>query len=195
MRMIVRIAPVGFLLVACLAAHGQDVKTEGKPQSESRNAQNGTSVMQAIGAVGVRSHQPIGLVLGRDYGRLCRLAVDFDSEGLAAPEALQKIAEFSGYTLQQDGAAVVLIAPDVEVWQPEILRHQFSHFGVSGHAQMTVLAANLTGWMWTEVGHAPGYGLDPPLTTRSSPSLSPNQRRPSRSPTASCNSAIMESGY
>lgn len=116
------------------------------------------SVMQAIGAVGLRSRQPIGLVLGRDYKRLCRLGVDFDLEGVAAPEALQKLAELSGYTLQQDGAVVLLIAPDTETWQRDILTHQFSNFGHFTNATMVYLGANLTGWIWAEVGHAQGYG-------------------------------------
>lgn len=158
MRCMIRNVPFALLMTACITAYSQ-VNTTKRAPDPFAIAPYSASVMQAIGAVGLHSQQPIGLVLGRDNQRLCRLGGDFDFSSADTLQALNELAEFSGYSFQQDRAAVVLVAPDLDPWQREILTHQFSNFG-SARSTMAFLGANLTGWVGTEVGHAQGYGLD-----------------------------------
>lgn len=160
MKCMIRNMPFALLMTACITAYSQDSTTEPKRAPDPfAIAPYRASVMQAVGAVGLHSGQPIGLVLGRDNQRLCRLGGDFDFSRADTLQALNELAEFSGYSFQQDRAAVVLVAPDLDPWQREILTHQFSNFG-SARSTMAFLGANLTGWVRTEVGHAQGYGMD-----------------------------------
>jgi hypothetical protein len=113
--------------------------------------------LDLIRAVGQQTRIPIGVVLGEDPDALSRLVRSYELEGVNARGALLKAIEGTGYSLEEKDHVMVLKAGDVTQRQDELLTHGFSNFG-SSNATMVEMGADLTGWVWTGVDGAKGFG-------------------------------------
>ena len=126
------------------------------------------SHMSAISAIGHQAHLPIGIIVGMDYGRLCRLSGSFDFKGSDPRDALRKVAEHAGYTLTEDSGAQVLTAPDLAPWQQDVLNYRVTAFPGMKNKTMAYMGMMLTGWIQTEINKVSGFAGDLPgsLTDR-----------------------------
>lgn len=80
----------------------------------------------------------------------------YNLEGVTAQNALAEAIRDTGYSLTEVDGVLVLIAGDLTPSQKKLLYLQYANFQSSG--TMAVMAANLTGWMWTATHPASGYG-------------------------------------
>jgi hypothetical protein len=103
--------------------------------------------MSAIGAIGHQAHFPIGIIVGKDYGRLCRLSGSFDFKGSDPRDALRKVAEQAGYTLTGESGPQVLIASDIAPWQQDVLNYKLTASPGIKNETMAYMGTVLTGWI------------------------------------------------
>lgn len=112
--------------------------------------------LDLIRATGRQTRIPIGLVLGLDPSMLEKPQRYYDLEGVTAQNALTEAIRDTGYSLREEDGVLVLIAGDLTPRQTSLLYLQYANFQASG--SMVVMAANLTGWMWTATHPVSGYG-------------------------------------
>jgi len=146
-------AQVLWLLSAVLVAGAQSTVVTAPQVTLSVSG----SQMTAISAIGHQAHLPIGIIVGKDYGRLCRLSGSFDFKGSDPRDALRKVAEHAGYTLTEDGGAQVLTAPDLAPWQQEVLNYRVTAFPGLKNETMAYMGMMLTGWIQTTIGQGHGF--------------------------------------
>jgi hypothetical protein len=113
--------------------------------------------MSAISAIGHQAHLPIGIIVGKDYGRLCRLSGSFDFKGSDARDALRKVVEHAGYTLTEDGGAQVLTAPGLASWQQDVLNYKLTASPGIKNETMAYMGVMLTGWIQSTIGQGHGF--------------------------------------
>ena len=138
-----RMAQAVWLLSAVLVAGAQSTVVAAPQVTLSVRG----SLISTISAIGHRAHLPIGIVVGKDYGRLCRLSGSFDFQGSDARDALRKVAEEADYTLTEDGGAEVLLASDMAPWQREVLHYKLAASPGIKNETMAYMGVMLTGWM------------------------------------------------
>lgn len=114
--------------------------------------------MKMLTAVGRQVRLPIGIVLGKDYTRLCRVSGSFDFSDSDAADAVQKIAKLAGYSASEEHDTVLLTPPDMLPWQNDALNYRFTDFPGFGNATMAGMGMQLTGRIEMEIGKAPGFG-------------------------------------
>jgi len=112
--------------------------------------------LDLIRATGRQTRIPIGLVLGLNPSLLGTPTRSYNLEGVTAQDALAEAIRDTGYSLTEEDGVLVLIAGDLTPRQKNLLYLQYADFQASG--TMAVMAANLTGWMWTATHPTAGYG-------------------------------------
>jgi len=149
-----RMAQALWLLSAVLVAGAQSAVARGPRVTLSVSG----SPMAAISAIGRQAHLPIGIVVGKDYGRLCRLSGSFDFKGSDPRDALREVAGHAGYTLTEEGGAEVLLASDIAQWQQDVLNYRVTAFPGLKNETMAYMGVMLTGWIQTTIAQGHGFG-------------------------------------
>jgi hypothetical protein len=127
------------------------------------------TALDAIVAVGLQTHTPIGIVPGRDTKSLCRSQYPFDLGGMDVSAALLDIAHRAQYSLAEENGVFIITASDTTPRQLEVLGHRFKEFKPGTEQTMHMLTFQLSGWLWAEVAHGEGYGgsiLDNPAAPK-----------------------------
>lgn len=150
-----RMAETLFVVLSCaIAAWGQS--TASMPARITLRKTG--SLLSVLAAIGQKTQLPLGIIEGKDYQRLCRMSGSFDFTDSDPTNAIRQVAARAGYTLTREGRTAVLTAPDLFVWQEKMLRYRFSAFPALRNVTMEYMGAQLTGWIQTEIGKAPGFG-------------------------------------
>lgn len=121
------------------------------------------TALEAIKAIGAKTHTPIGIIPGRDTASLCGAQYAFDFRETDVSEALTEIAHRSQYSLSREGDVFVFIAPDLTLHQSEVFNHRFAKFDASG--TMHQISSQLASFLWSDAHPDEGYGgsiLDSP---------------------------------
>ncbi|MES2219761.1 MAG: hypothetical protein V4587_02205 [Acidobacteriota bacterium] len=138
-----RMAQASWLLSAVLVAGAQSAVGGGPRVTLAMSG----SPLAAINAIGRQARLPIGIVVGKDYGRLCRLSGSFDFQGSDARDALRKVAERAGYTLTEHRGVEVLLASDIAPWQRDVLNYKLTAYPGMKNETMAYMGVMLTEWM------------------------------------------------
>jgi hypothetical protein len=116
------------------------------------------SPLNAVASVGLQTHTAIGIVFGQHQQTLCDKKHSFSINDQLPKDALARAVAGTGYSVRERSGVFVIAAPDIPTWQRRLLTHRYPVFKAEEEMTMQVLGAQLTGWMWVEVGHAKGYG-------------------------------------
>lgn len=114
---------------------------------------SGDTPMNAVSAIALQSHAPIGIVIGEQQNKLCQTPVPFDIRDMTVKNALAKIGAASEYSLRDENGVLVLVASDLTRWQEAVLKHRFEAIGGDPKVTMSVMATRLTGWIRMAMGN------------------------------------------
>ena len=152
-------------LAAVLLAYGQSAP-EGREPSEQKQISpevsrvtfitNRATALEAITVIALQTHQPIGIVLGRDQKTLCTAQFPFDLRDMKAKEALRAVGQSVSYSASEENGAVVLTAPDVTPYQRYVLAYRFDKFLPGQRPGAQYLSVQLSGWIYSEIEHGSG---------------------------------------
>lgn len=117
---------------------------------------SGTAI-KTITEIGRRAKLPIGIILGKDYARLCRVSGSFDFSDSDARDDLRKVAGLADYEATEEHGTVLLTPPDMLPWQEDVLNHRFKNFRGFKNATMADMGMQLTGLIQMGVGRVPTF--------------------------------------
>jgi len=118
------------------------------------------TAFDAIRAIGFQTRIPIGVVLGRDPDALSRAGRRFDLVDVEARSALLSAIDGTGYSIQEEGGVMVVVAGNLAPRQRELLDHPFSNFGKGRPSgKMICFGMDLTGWLRSAAHPKSGYGI------------------------------------
>jgi hypothetical protein len=147
------------LLLIWPSGQGQKPPSTATPPSASLvNLTQNTTVMAAIGEIGLQTGVPIGIIPGRNMAALCQAKHTFVLMDLPPESALSTMAQQAHYTLNQDQGVFVLTAPDVTPHQQQVMNFRLREFRSRGRETVQTIGARLSGTLWTEMMHGAGYG-------------------------------------
>lgn len=152
-------------LAAALLAYGQSAP-EVREQPEQKQISpevsrvtfttNRATALEAITVIALQTHQPVGIVLGRDQKRLCTAQFPFDLRDMKAKEALRAVSQSVGYSASEENGAVVLTAPDITPYQRYVLAYRFAKFLPGPQPGAQLLSAQLSALILIEIDHWKG---------------------------------------
>jgi hypothetical protein len=87
-----------------------------------------TSALDAIIAIGLASHAPIGILPGLDTTALCKTQYVFNLTDMDARAALLSVARQMPSSLYDEEGVLILRAPDLTLRQTELLDHRFANY-------------------------------------------------------------------
>jgi hypothetical protein len=116
------------------------------------------TVLEAVTAVGLQTHVPIGIIFGHDKTAFCNAQSDFDLREVNVEGALLLAAQRAHYFLTQENGEFFLIAADITPRQHAVLDHRFAEFKPPQNAVPAMISAQLAGWLWVDLDHGDGYG-------------------------------------
>ncbi|MGH9440209.1 MAG: hypothetical protein ACRD22_20655, partial [Terriglobia bacterium] len=70
----------------------------------------GNTAMNAVSAIALQSHAPVGIVIGEQQNRLCEAPVNIDIRDMPARNALAEVGAASGYSLRDANGVLLLEA-------------------------------------------------------------------------------------
>lgn len=152
-----RLSFISTLLVMLVALPYQETKPSsntGRVTFERAEA----SPLNAIAAVGLQTHTPIGIVFGQHKETLCDKKHSFSFKDQTPRDALVRAVAGTGYSVRERSGVFVITAPGIPNRQRKLLKHRYRIFNAEEEMTMAELGAQLTGWMWVEVEGAKGYG-------------------------------------
>lgn len=153
--------------------HFAPLLNDGQVAFDSAN----TAPFNAIVAAGLQANVPIGIVFGQHQQTLCEGKRPFSIKTSSLKETLAKAVAGTGYSVKKENGVFVITAPGTTSLQRKILAHKYRAFVAGNEMTMQELGAQLTGWMWAEVGHVKGYGgsiMSSPSAERSNLSVIPS---------------------
>jgi hypothetical protein len=141
-----------------------------------------TSALDAIIAIGLATHSPIGILPGQDTTALCKTRYEFDLTDLDASSALLSVAHQMQYSWYEEDGVMILRAPDLTPRQAELLDHRFANYPAQSKRTVHLLTARLAEWLWSSQHPDQGYGgsiLDrpgaPEITLQELKDVTPSQ--------------------
>jgi hypothetical protein len=146
------------VLLILPSGHGQKrPSTAATPAAALVNLTQNTTVLAAIGEIGLQTGVPIGIIPGRNTAALCQTKHLFVLMDLSPESALSAMAEQVQYTLNQDQGVFVLTAPDVTPHQQQVMNFRLDEFRSGRRETVQMIGAQLSGDLWTEMMHGTGY--------------------------------------
>jgi hypothetical protein len=127
------------------------------------------SALDAIIAIGLAAHAPIGILPGQDTTALCKTRYESDLTDLDASSALLSVAHQMQYSWYEEDGVMILRAPDLTPRQAELLDHRFANYPAQSKRTVHLLTARLAEWLWSSQHPDQGYGgsiLDTPGAPR-----------------------------
>jgi hypothetical protein len=122
------------------------------------------TAFEAVKEIGLATHTPIGIALGRNWSTMCDTKTAFELRDVDAKGALLVAAERAHYELSEEDGVLLLTAPDLTPYQRAELDHSFSEYK-SGRGGLVVLGSSLSTALWADFTHPTGFAgsiLDSP---------------------------------
>ena len=116
------------------------------------------TLLQALAEIGLRTRQPLGLVVGEDQTALCRPRTERPPSDLTAREAVEELAKLALYAVEEHDGVLILIAPDITKHQRDLLFYRTERFEETPKQTMRMLSSDLTGWLWLSADGGGSYG-------------------------------------
>lgn len=117
-------------------------------------------LLKQIFAVRKYAKYPIGIVIGKQSQALCKTN-NINIENMSEHEALEKIANDSGFLFSEDGGTYVLKDKSIAPWMQDILDYRIKSFPAVHHVTMDYIGLGLTTWIGAIVadGHGSGWSI------------------------------------
>jgi hypothetical protein len=122
------------------------------------NLTQNTTVLAAIGEIGLQTGVPIGIIPGRNMAALCGTKHTFVLMDLPPESALSAMAQQAHYALNQDQGVFVLTAPDVTPHQQQVMNFRLREFRSGRRETVQMIGARLSGALWSDMMHGTAYG-------------------------------------
>lgn len=113
--------------------------------------------LEALVAIALQTHAPMGIVFGKNQNALCENPRAFDIRNELPAEALTKIADLGGYSVTKRNNTLLVVPPDLYLWQVEVLEYRYDSFPAESGMTMAGLGARLYGSMCMSMGRVSGF--------------------------------------
>jgi hypothetical protein len=114
--------------------------------------------LDAIVAIGLATHEPIGILPGQDTAALCKTRYQFNLTDMDARSALLTVAQQMQYSWYEEDGVQVLRAPDLTPRQRELIERRIPEFPAQEQQVTALLSANLGIALWAIEHPNQGYG-------------------------------------
>lgn len=114
--------------------------------------------LDAIIAIGLATHAPIGLLPGQDTTALCKTRYRFNLTDMDATTALLTVAQQMQYSWYEEDGVMILRAPDLTPRQTELIERRIPEFPAQERQVTALLSANLGIALWVIDHPNQGYG-------------------------------------
>lgn len=139
--------------------HGQKPSATAAPPPIPAvvNLTQNTTVLAAIGEIGLQTRVPIGIIPGRDLAALCQAKHAFVLMNLSPESALSAMARQVHYELNQDQGVFMLTAPDVTPHQQQVMNFRLREFRSRRRETVPMIGARLSAALWSAMMHGTTY--------------------------------------
>jgi len=146
------------LLLLPMNVAGAQTSPGQQAPSVQVNFRSKTSALDAIIAIGLAAHAPIGILPGKDTTALCKTQYWFDLSGVDAQAALESVAQKIQYSLSEEDGVLVLRAPDLTSRQIELVNRRLPEFPGQVQQVTALVSANLATALWATDHPNQGFG-------------------------------------
>lgn len=149
-------AVAGLLMLLPLEAAAQ---TSPAPTAQPLlvNLRAQASALDAIIAIGLATHAPIGILPGQDTTALCKTRYTFNLTDMDATTALLAVAQRMQYSWYEQDGVMILRAPDLTPRQTELIERRID-FPAQSNEVTAVLRSHLAISLWLIDRDVEGYG-------------------------------------
>ena len=153
-------AAMQFILVSAFSQTPPTIQTHTEDERRLPRVdfvKDEATLTEAITAIALETHAPIGVILGRNKTSACSTMYKFDLHEVGTKRSLETVAHEAQYTVTEENGVVLVTAPDVTPRQRMVLAHRFAEFKTDKNTTMPMISAELAGWLWSEVDHGTGW--------------------------------------